>query len=344
MTLVQLQSVWLRNGGSPTWAPFMAGVALSESSGIPTNEYNTTTHTASTTKGARGATGLWQLEWPLYRGLVPGADSRAALQTPDVNAQAAVKLFKTGAGLSNWKGDPFVNAWTAAGSPAKPNAATVEAILKSAGLSTGKATPGMGVQGTRTTGKGPSTKGTSPCVVSIPSPFPSAGQVESALSLGFAGTTKGGSAWCILNRSQFKAWKGATLIVVGGFVGVMGFLLLASSGFGSPKAARAASKLGSILPGPAKKVTGAKGATGATSRSTARLPTVRPSIASGPSAGRSRLPKPRVVTPDDELFNSLSPSHKARITRENKEQDRPFSEADRTPARAKSPTRPLKVA
>jgi hypothetical protein len=80
LTFAQLEQLWTSQGGSATFAPLMAAVAEVESGG----------RTDATNPS--GATGLWQIEWPLYRGLVSGATSQQALENPQVNAQAAVKL------------------------------------------------------------------------------------------------------------------------------------------------------------------------------------------------------------------------------------------------------------
>ena len=80
LTYAQLEGVWINNGGNKAMAPLMAAIAEVESSGR-TDALN-----------ASGATGLWQIEWPLHQGIVPGATSRAALEDPNINAKAAVKL------------------------------------------------------------------------------------------------------------------------------------------------------------------------------------------------------------------------------------------------------------
>ena len=80
LTFAQLEQLWTSQGGSSVFAPLMAAVAEVESGG----------RTDATNPS--GATGLWQIEWPLYKGLVAGATSQTALENPQVNAQAAVKL------------------------------------------------------------------------------------------------------------------------------------------------------------------------------------------------------------------------------------------------------------
>src|SRR5579872_2344053 len=91
-TFAQLEGLWIQAGGSKTLAPLMAGVAIVESGGNPDAE------------NPSGATGLWQMEWPLYKNLVPGATSRNAYKNPQINAAGAVKLSRnTMAGIqSNW--------------------------------------------------------------------------------------------------------------------------------------------------------------------------------------------------------------------------------------------------
>lgn len=78
-------------------APLMAGVAEVESGGNPAAE------------NPSGATGLWQIEWPLYQGLVPGATSRAAYLDPATNAAAAVKLSQNNP--STAPGSPVYGNW-----------------------------------------------------------------------------------------------------------------------------------------------------------------------------------------------------------------------------------------
>jgi hypothetical protein len=92
LTFTQLEQLWTAAGGSKIFAPLMAAVAEVESSGNP-DAYNPS-----------GATGLWQIEWPLYQNIVPAASSQQALYDPQVNAAAAVRLSgNTIGGIeSNW--------------------------------------------------------------------------------------------------------------------------------------------------------------------------------------------------------------------------------------------------
>jgi hypothetical protein len=92
LTFTQLEQLWTGAGGSKVLAPLMAAVAEVESSGNP-DAYNPS-----------GATGLWQIEWPLYQNIVPAASNQQALYDPQVNAAAAVKLSGNAIGgvESNW--------------------------------------------------------------------------------------------------------------------------------------------------------------------------------------------------------------------------------------------------
>ncbi len=93
----QLEEIWIQGGGSKGMAPLMAAIAEVESGGNPDAE------------NASGATGLWQIEWPLHQGIVPAANSRQALHNPLVNAQSAVKL--SGNNPSVQPGSPVYDNW-----------------------------------------------------------------------------------------------------------------------------------------------------------------------------------------------------------------------------------------
>jgi len=79
-TFSQLMGLWEQAGGSKGFAGLMAGVAEVESGGNP-NALNPS-----------GATGLWQIEWPLHEGITPAVTSQQALYNPQINARAAVVL------------------------------------------------------------------------------------------------------------------------------------------------------------------------------------------------------------------------------------------------------------
>jgi len=93
----QIEDIWIRNGGNKAMAPLMAAIAEVESGGNPDAE------------NPSGATGLWQMMWPLYSGYVSGATSRQAYHNPDINAKAAVKLSQNNPSVA--PGSPVYNNW-----------------------------------------------------------------------------------------------------------------------------------------------------------------------------------------------------------------------------------------
>lgn len=96
-TYAQIEDIWDRNGGNKAMAPLMAAIAMVESAGDPDAE------------NPSGATGLWQMEWPLYSGFVSGASTRQAYHNPDINAKAAIKLSQNNPSVV--PGSPVFNNW-----------------------------------------------------------------------------------------------------------------------------------------------------------------------------------------------------------------------------------------
>lgn len=237
-TLGQLEQLWVKNGGNRGWAPLMAAVAIAESRGNPTAAYNTTTHLGGQTKngnpGRQGATGLWQLEWPLWA-RAAGATSRTQLYTPNLNARLAVKAWNTSLGTSNWytpsnptNRDPIIAKWKKTGSPRHPSELQVLKWLGQLGLentATGAGptapSPALGEPTTAANARAQKEK-TSQCVWSVG---------------GFLGG-------CILNRGQVRALKGGLLVIAGGVIVFGGVLLLAAVGFGSKPAQRQLQRVG----------------------------------------------------------------------------------------------------
>lgn len=91
LTLNQLQQLWIKNGGSPAWAPTMAAVAYyGESGGNPE------------AKNSSGATGLWQTimgaQGQAFQKQWAGAD----LTDPNTAAKVAIAQLGNGSGISNW--------------------------------------------------------------------------------------------------------------------------------------------------------------------------------------------------------------------------------------------------
>jgi hypothetical protein len=136
LTVAQIEQLWISNGGDPSWAPTMAGIAEAESGGNPS------------ATNPSGATGLWQIEMPLHNDLVPGATTQAAMLDPNNNAKAAVALLGSGGGITAWKGD-VVGNFAQNGQPL--SASAVQSILKSTGQAGGTSTdwvnsiPGAGL-------------------------------------------------------------------------------------------------------------------------------------------------------------------------------------------------------
>lgn len=92
----QLEQLWTQAGGNPQMAPLMAAIAMVESGGNPQ------------ASNPSGATGLWQIEWPLHAG-VAGTTSQSQLYDPLTNAQAAVAL--SGNNPSTAPGNPVYDTW-----------------------------------------------------------------------------------------------------------------------------------------------------------------------------------------------------------------------------------------
>jgi Lysozyme like domain len=127
LTFGQIEQLWIKNGGDPSWAPTMAGVALAESGGNVENLNNN----PST---GDYSVGLWQINY--FGGLAPSRTASfgppAQLQQ-DANAQAkaAVSILGGGPGITAWKGDKVGNA-AQNGQPL--SLAAVEALVSQFGL------------------------------------------------------------------------------------------------------------------------------------------------------------------------------------------------------------------
>lgn len=121
LTFTQIQQLWIKNGGTPGWAPLAAGIALAESGGT-TGSLNNDPATGDY------SVGLWQINY--YGNLYTERASRygkpATLQkSPTAQAKAAITLSQNGRTWTPWKTDRTWSAWQAAGAPAQPNASTV---------------------------------------------------------------------------------------------------------------------------------------------------------------------------------------------------------------------------
>jgi hypothetical protein len=143
----------------------MGAIAIAESGGTPRAAYTTRTsgdvgypYPAT----GEGATGLWQIEWPLHNTLLSqvtgGKTTREALATPTTNAKMAIALFgSNGAGIGNWKGDATYDQWSAAGSPQHPSEVAVIGYLTKLGLGSDATQAGTIPAGTGTGGAASST-------------------------------------------------------------------------------------------------------------------------------------------------------------------------------------------
>lgn len=233
LSFSQIESLWINNGGSPGWAPLMAGIAIAESGGN-TLALNNNPNTGDY------SVGLWQIN---YFGSLLGPRSAefgnpSQLQnSPNAQAKAAVSLFgSNGAGIGNWKGDPAYNAWVAAGMPQQPSASSVLGWLSKAGFS-------AAAGGAGTTFSGPS----------------AAGQPGTCSS---KGNGIGAFGVNIGTACQLKALTGGLLIGIGGVALLTGAVLIASYGLSQTKLGKQATAA----------VTGSVGVVGRTAGAVAGAP------------------------------------------------------------------------
>lgn len=227
--IVQLEDLWRKNGGTKTWAPLMAGIALAESGGTPL-AFNTNPKTGDK------SVGLWQINFyggnavrsqtPHFGGR-PGLSVATAVKnakTPTVNAKAAVYLFgRNAAGISNWKGDRIWTQWVKHGSPQKPSTGTVQLWLAAAHVT---------YPSTMTTAGGANATVLPGVNVTTSTPQ----HTPTACALKFPGVVGGIGSFCILSKSQLKAIEGGLLVAAGGAVMALGIVLLTAYGLGSKKA------------------------------------------------------------------------------------------------------------
>ena len=189
-TYAQLEGIWINNGGNKAMAPLMAAVAEVESGGC------------STAYNASGATGLWQIEWPLHEGIVPGATSRNALFNPNTNAKAAIRL--SGNVNSVQPGSPVYDNWLEDEPPG-----AYKQFLKNS------TTPDTNVPGGSTTPATLTAATSAGCLLSIP-------------SVDLKVTSIGGG--CIVSKSEGRAVIGALLLGSGGLIFGLGALVLVALG------------------------------------------------------------------------------------------------------------------
>jgi Lysozyme like domain len=236
LTFTQLQQLWIKNGGSPAWAPFMAAVAEAESGGRIT-AYNTNPTTGDS------SVGLWQINYfgTLSNSRTATYGSKTLLRrTPTANARAAVQLFGTGAGYTNWP-DPFVKAWVSVTAPPKPSVALVQSIQAHIATILGTTSTAQLLSGVAVAGGGTGTgfKSTSP-------------KQKSGLTKTAVATTKktadtttktllGIGPFKFLTRRQGRELLGGLMVVGGGILMGVGIYVMIRTT--SPvKAARTAAK------------------------------------------------------------------------------------------------------
>jgi hypothetical protein len=261
LTFQQIEQVWTSNGGSPGWAPLMAGIAIAESGGNIVALNNTP---------ATGdySVGLWQINY--YNGLLASRTnaygSPAALQN-DVNlqAKAAISLFANGAGIRNWQGDATYKAWAAAGSPSQPSAATVQSWIGGSGGGGGGSATAPNASSSAVGGVGATDL--SQCVLQAP---------------GFLFL----SGPCFLTKGGVKWLSGAFAVVAG--VGLAGFgvVLLASAVGKSTGATQAAGKAARTIGIGGSLLAGQPEVAGAIAATPKKAP-------AAPKAAPARTPEPR---------------------------------------------------
>lgn len=188
----QLEGIWINNGGLAAMAPLMAAIAMVESGG---NDQAV---------NASGATGLWQIEWPLHAGIVACAVSKSALLDPNCNAKAAIAL--SGNVNSAAPGSPVYDNWI---EDEPPNA--YKAFLN--GSTTPDTSAGGGAQAQ-------TTAATQDCLLNLP-------------SVGVLGITLAGGQ-CVLNNGQGRAVLGALVMGAGAVPVMLGLVILAAFAFRRP--------------------------------------------------------------------------------------------------------------
>lgn len=139
-----LEQLWESAGGSPQWAPTMAGIAIAESTGDPnSNNY-------VDNSGKQTSWGLWQISNGTHSSPAPAGENP---DNPQVNAKMAVaKLNSQGTGA--WRGDAVgsVSYYQDHGGPLTPqqlNSVMINdlnyrgsvPVTSAVGPSTGKVTP-----------------------------------------------------------------------------------------------------------------------------------------------------------------------------------------------------------
>ena len=132
LTFTQIEQLWRRNGGTPGWAPLMAGIAMAESGGT-TQALNTNPSTQDR------SVGLWQINYfgNLYTTRAKYGTPAQLQGTPNRQARAAVAISTNGKNLTPWQTDTTWSAWQAAGRPYQPDSTTVQQwVTEQVGITT----------------------------------------------------------------------------------------------------------------------------------------------------------------------------------------------------------------
>ena len=282
MNFQEIEGVWIKNGGTPGWAPLMAGIALAESAGRNIKQ-----------KGkpyTKTGWGLWQIT---PGNSVPHVGENAQLLTPTRNAKAAIAKFKS-QGITAWLTDRVYNQWIAAGHPLRPGPKTVRKYLARAGVGLGTATTGPGQGTTQVTpgvkkgGKQPTGTGGAFDTLhgTCTHPTPTTPTVPKCVVKAFPGA-------CLINFCQLRALTGGVLIIGGGVLMIVGVALVMAAGLGKPGPLRAIRSVGHVrkpAPAPAPSTTAPSTTAPST---TAPAPAPAPSPAPAPARRPAPQPRPR---------------------------------------------------
>jgi hypothetical protein len=261
LSFAQLEQLWIGNGGSPTWAPVAAAVALAESGG------NTEAVNPSDPYG--GSFGLWQINGSHGpQGEATPAWS-AQMFDPNTNAKQAVALSQNGRNWGPWKGDPVAAVQVGSSTPLPTQ--TLYSLLAKSGRSTGGLTASGG-------------GAAAPIVLNTTAdqaagkPIP--GACDDAVYLVNAGP------FHLISQCQARALMGGALVAVGGLGMLVAVAIFVAAGFGRSGAAATAAQ---AIPGPAgAAVKAAKRRSGSRASSSSS----RSSTGASSSSSSSRTPAP----------------------------------------------------
>lgn len=215
-TYAQLMGIWINNGGATAMAPLMAAVAEVESGG---NDQAT---------NPSGATGLWQIEWPLHQGIVACATSQAALLDPNCNAKAAIAI--SGNVNSTAPGSPVYDNWLE-----DEPAGAYKAFIS--GSTTPDTNAGGGAQATTTA----ASTANPDCLWQFDIPADGIPIIGSAISKD--------TTFCILSKSEARAMIGGMLMVGSGIAALVGLVILAAAAFNRTGALAKTAQAAAVVPG-----------------------------------------------------------------------------------------------